>query len=115
MYLDDIIIYGKTCEEHLKNIEDILERLLEAGLTVKLKKCCFGVTECTYLGQRIGRGGVLPEESKINAVQQMIRPRTKKEVRSFLGIVGYYRRFIPHFSTKAEPLNNLIKKDYRKQ
>ena len=110
VYLDDIIVYGNTWSEHLKNLEIVLQKVQEAGLTLKLKKCNFGVSECTYLGHRIGRGGVLPENSKVKAIQGMPIPRTKKQVRSFLGMVGYYRRFIPHFATKAEPLTNLTKK-----
>ena len=110
VYLDDIIVYGNTWSEHLKNLEIVLQKVQEAGLTLKLKKCNFGVSECTYLGHRIGRGGVLPENSKVKAIQGMPIPRTKKQVRSFLGMVGYYQRFIPHFATKAEPLTNLTKK-----
>ena len=110
VYLDDIIVYGNTWSEHLKNLEIVLQKVQEAGLTLKLKKCNFGVSECTYLGHRIGRGGVLPENSKVKAIQEMPIPRNKKQVRSFLGMVGYYRRFIPHFATKAEPLTNLTKK-----
>ena len=110
VYLDDIIVYGNTWSEHLKNLEIVLQKVQEAGLTLKLKKCNFGMSECTYLGHRIGRGGVLPENSKVKAIQGMPIPRTKKQVRSFLGMVGYYRRFIPHFATKAEPLTNLTKK-----
>ena len=64
----------------------------------------------TYLGHLIGQGGVRPEQSKIRAIQEMQRPQTKKQVRSFLGMVGYYRRFLPHFATKAEPLTALTKK-----
>ena len=110
VYLDDIIIFGNTWEEHLSNVKQVFQRLQDAGLTIKLKKCNFGVGQCKYLGHQIGRGGVLPVESKIMAVKEMPRPRTKKEVRSFLGMVGYYRRFIPHFATKAEPLTELTKK-----
>ena len=108
--MDDIIIFGNTWEVHLSNVKQVFQRLQDAGLTIKLKKCNFGVGQCTYLGHKIGRGGVLPVQSKIMAVKEMHRPRTKKEVRSFLGMVGYYRRFIPHFATKAEPLTELTKK-----
>ena len=110
VYLDDIIVYGDTWNSHLKNIRVILQRIKDAGLTIKLKKCSFGMSECTYLGHQIGRGGVRPEETKMKAIQEMPIPQTKKEVRSFLGLVGYYRRFIPHFATKAEPLTSLTKK-----
>ena len=77
---------------------------------LKLKKCSFGTQECTYLGHRIGYGGVRPEESKVKAVQDICRPQTKKEVRSFLGLTGYYRRFIKDYATIATPLMDLTKK-----
>ena len=107
VYLDDIIVYGAIWEEHLTNLRCVLQKLSEAGLTIRLKKCCFGANECNYLGHRIGLGGVRPEVTKVRAIQEMPRPQTKKQVRCFLGMVGYYRRFIPHFATKAEPLTNL--------
>lgn len=110
VYLDDIIVYGDTWKEHLENIRKVLRKIQKAELTIKLKKCNFGMAECTYLGHRIGGGGVLPVESKVKAIQEMPIPQTKKQVRSFLGMIGYYRRFIPHFATKAEQLTNLTKK-----
>ena len=103
VYLDDIIVYGTDWEEHLKNLEGVFEKLSGAGPTIKLKKCTFGAQECTYLGHKIVNEGV-------QAIRKIAEPRTKKEVRSFLGMVRYYRRFVPHFATKAEPLTALTKK-----
>ena len=94
VYLDDIIIYGDTWTEHLENVKTILQRIQQAGLTIKLKKCKFGMAECTYLGHKVGRGGVLPEDTKVRAIEEMPVPQTKKQVRSFLGMIGYYRRFV---------------------
>ena len=117
VYLDDIIIHSSTWKEHLVHLQQVLERLQDAGLTLKLKKCEFGAAECTYLGHRIGQGGVRPEQSKVMAIKQLKRPTTKKEVRAFLGMTGYYRRFIRDFAQIAEPLTNLTKEriagDYR--
>ena len=110
VYLDDIVIHSSTWKEHLVHLQQVLERLQDAGLTLKLKKCEFGAAECTYLGHRIGRGGVRPEQSKVMAIKQLKRPTTKKEVRAFLGMTGYYRRFIRDFAQIAEPLTNLTKK-----
>ena len=110
VYLDDIIVYGDTWEQHIQNVQTVFERLQKADLTLKLKKCNFGVEDCVYLGHRVGKGGVRPEQTKIEAISKMPRPTTKKEVRSFLGMVSYYRRFIQHFATKAEPLTALTKK-----
>lgn len=110
VYIDDVVIHSATWKEHLEHIEVIFQKLKEAGLTVKMSKCTFAEKECTYLGHRIGQGGVKPEESKVNAIKNMARPKTKKEVRSFLGMSGYYRRFIGNYSEKAEPLTELTKK-----
>ena len=111
VYLDDIIIYSDSWEDHLEHLKEILRRLSDANLTLKLKKCVFAAEECTYLGHQIGRGGVRPEESKIQAVAGLPRPTTKKDVRTFLGMAGYYRRFVQHFATIAEPLTELTKKN----
>ena len=86
VYLDDIIIYSSSWEEHLKHLKEILTRLSDANLTLKLKKCMFAAEECTYLGHRIGRGGVKPDESKIQAVANIPQPKTKKDVRTFLKV-----------------------------
>jgi hypothetical protein len=93
-YQDDIVIPSSNWEDHLKHLEEVLNRLQEAGLTIKLKKCTFADTECIYLGYRIGRGGVRPENSKVESIVNMSRPQTKKDVRTFLGMTGYYRRFV---------------------
>ena len=110
VYLDDVVIYSSNWTEHLQHLRKVFERLQEAGLTLKLKKCEFGATECTYLGHRVGRNGIKPEESKIMAIQRMERPKTKKDIRTFLGMTGYYRRFIREYATIAEPLTNVTRK-----
>ena len=94
VYLDDVVISSNNWTNHLYHITEVLRRLQEAGLTIKLKKCTFGAQECTYLGHRIGREGVRPEISKVAAIRAMARPRTKKDMRTFLGMTGYYRRFV---------------------
>ena len=83
VYLDDIIVYGTDWEEHLKNLEGVFKRLSGAGLTIKLKKCTFGEQECTYLGHKIGNGGVLPEDAKVQAIRKIAKPRTKKKSEEF--------------------------------
>ena len=113
VYLDDIVIHSETWEEHLRHLREVFRWLQEAQLTIQLRKCHFGGHECTYLGHLIGQGGVRPEQSKIQAIQEMQRPQTKKQVRSFLGMVGYYRRFLPHFATKAELSLHSRRRAYR--
>ena len=108
-YLDDVIIYSETWEEHLQHVSEILRRLQTAGLTAKPSKCHFGTTQCVYLGHVVGGGQVRPQEQKLCAVREFPVPTTKKEVRVFLGLTGYYRRFIPVYSTIATPITDLTK------
>ncbi len=109
-YLDDLIIFSESWEEHLYHLRTVLDRLRESGLTAKSKKCQLGMSYCVYLGHIVGNGTVQPEQSKIAAVRAMDVPRTKKEVRTFLGLTGYYRRFIPSYASIATPLTDLIRK-----
>lgn len=91
-------------------LEQCWERLKGAGLTAKPSKCGFGLTACTYLGHVVGSGVVRPEPSKVHAVLAFPIPVTKTHVRAFLGLTGYYRRFIPNFASLAAPLSDLTKK-----
>ena len=110
-YLDDLIIYSDTWENHLQHLTIILQQLRKANLTVKPQKCQLGMAECVYLGHVVGRGVVRPELSKVEAIQAFTQPTTKKQVRAFLGITGYYRKFISNYSTVAAPLTDLTKKN----
>ena len=85
-------------------------KIEEAGLTVKPAKCTLGAATCTYLGHVVGNGAVRTEPSKLQAVADFPRPRTKTQVREFLCLTGYYRRFIPNYATLATPLTDLTKK-----
>ena len=111
VYLDDILIYSQTWQEYLSHVRVVLKRLEQAGLTLKSSKCVFGTVECEYLGHKIGKGGVSPLESKILAIQNIAKPQTKKEVRTFLGMTGYYRCYIRDYATIAAPLTDLTKKN----
>ena len=107
--IDDLIISGKLWEEHISHIRTVLERLKGARLTAKLSKCCFGTTR-TYLGHVAGTGVVRPEPSKVHVVLTFPIPATKTHVRVFLGLTGYYWRFIPNFASLAAPLTDLMMK-----
>ena len=85
-------------------------RLRESNLTVKMKKCQFGMRECVYLGYVVGNGQVKPDPEKVKAVREYPVPITKKQVRGFLGLSGYYRRFIDGYASIAIPLTDLTKK-----
>ena len=80
----------------------VFEKLREAGLTVKETKCAFGEATCIHLGYVVGSGTVKPMQGKVSAIREFGRPKTKREVRSFLGMCGYYRKFINNFSTGTE-------------
>ena len=110
-YLDDVIIYSGNWEAHIKHVAAVLQSLQEAGLTARHTKCQFGKAECIYLGHRVGQGKIIPERSKIEAVRDFAIPTTKKEVRIFLGLAGYYRRFVKNFSTLAAPLSDLVRRN----
>ena len=109
-YLDDLIIYSDTWENHLQHLTVILQQLRKANLTVKPQKCQLGMAECVYLGHVVGRGVVRPQLSKMEAIQAFTQPTTKKQVRAFLEITGYYRKYISNYLTLAAPLTDLKKK-----
>ncbi|XP_069100681.1 uncharacterized protein [Pleurodeles waltl] len=111
-YLDDIVIYSNTWEEHLTHLDTILQALRKAQLTANPEKCRLGLTSIKYLGYIVGNGLIRPQVEKIEAISRMSFPKRKKDIRAFLGLIGYYRRFIPHFSTVAETLTELLKNSY---
>ena len=111
IYIDDILIYSSTYEKHLKDVQLVIDRLSDAKFTVKLSKCFFGREEVNYLGHLVTSKGILPDPSKVIAIKQFPIPQTLTQVRSFLGLTTYYHRFVPCYSTIAEPLYRLQKKN----
>ena len=105
-YLDDLVVFSNSWQEHLSQLRAVLNRIKEAGLTVKVGKCQFGTSKCVYLGN----GSVEPELSKLQAVKTFPLPEKKRQVRGFLGLTGYYRRFIPDYASQAAPLTDLTRK-----
>ena len=111
VFIDDILIYSKTIEEHEEHLRVVLGILKEKQLFAKLSKCEFWLDEVKFLGHVIGQNGVAVDPSKVEAVLNWERPTTVTEIRSFLGLAGYYRRFIEGFSEIAMPLSKLTRKD----
>ena len=110
VYLDDIIVFSKTIEDHIKHLETVFKILAEAGLKLKLKKCDFFKEEINYLGHVVSRNGVTPNAAKVEAIANYPEPTNAKELSSFLGLASYYRKFIRAFAEKAHPLTKLTRK-----
>ena len=108
IYLDDIIVFSQTPEEHLVRIQAVFDKLKAAGLKLKPSKCELFKKQINYLGHVVRQEGVSTDPDKIKAITEWPRPTTVTEVRSFLGFVSHYRRFIPNFSKVAKPLNTLL-------
>ena len=109
-YIDDVIIYSETWEEHLDIMRRFFHRLSEAQLTVNLAKCEFGKATVTFLGHVVGQGSVKPIDAKVEVICKFPTPMGKKQLMRFLGMAGYYRKFCPNFSVIAEPLTHLLGK-----
>lgn len=107
LYMDDIIIIGSSLEDHNKNLRIVFERLRSAGLKLAPAKCDILRKECLFLGHRITQEGIFPDESKFEAIKSFKIPKSRKQVRSFLGLTGYYRKFIKDYGKIAAPLNKL--------
>ena len=110
VYLDDIVIYSNTLEEHVDNLKKVFRLLRQNELYVKKEKCSFALGEVGFLGHRIRDGKLMMEEGKIKAIQEWDPPTKVPQLRSFLGLVNYYRRFINGYSARAAPLTDLLKK-----
>ncbi|XP_077541014.1 uncharacterized protein LOC144153239 [Haemaphysalis longicornis] len=109
-YYDDVLVATETWEDHLVAIDRVLARILEAGMTVHPRKCQLGFEQLSFLGHTIGHGHLGPMESTLDRIRHAARPVTKRQVRAFLGLSGYYRDFIPGYATVAAPLTDLTKK-----
>lgn len=110
VYMDDIVIYATSLEEHALKLKKLLARLKAAGLALQPDKCQFLRRDITYLGHIITEKGVLPDPRKLEAVRNFPVPQRKRNIKQFLGLIGYYRRFIPDFAKISKPLTQLLKK-----
>jgi hypothetical protein len=104
VYIDDVIIYSPTFEQHLIDLRNVFQAISDANLTLKASKCCFCRKEMKYLGHIVTQEGIKPDPTLVKAVSEFPQPKTIKDVQSFLGLSGYYRRFIKDYSKMAEPL-----------
>ena len=113
VFVDDILIYSKTAEEHAELVEFVLRRLQEEGYVAHPDKCEYFQREVSFLGHVISERGISVQQHKVKAVNEWPQPRNKRDVRAFLGMSGYYRKFIPCYSDIAAPLTDLTKKDVK--
>lgn len=111
VYLDDIVIHAASLVEHNKRLIEVFDRLRENNLKMQPEKCEFLRKEVNYLGHVITNEGIKPDPAKITAVKEFPTPKCEKDIQSFLGLAGYYRRFIKDFSKIARPLSQLLRKD----
>ena len=110
-YLDDLVVFSNSWEEHSNNLEPFCSGYEKPGSLQKTAKCQFGMQKIVCLGHLVGNGEVRPEQQKIEAVTDFPRPVIRKDVRSFLGHTGYYRKFVPNYAVIALPLTDCTKKN----
>lgn len=109
-YIDDVAVYSHSWEDHIKHLTAVLQTLAEVGLTANLEKCMFAQSEVRYLGHVVGSGMHAPDPNRIEAIANLKRPNTKKELRSVLGLCNYYRDYVSQFSDIVFPLTQLTSK-----
>lgn len=111
VYMDDFLVVSRTMADHLKHLGKVLDHLQEVGLKLKPIKCVFAKERVEYLGHTLLAEGVLPNDAKIEAVRNFPRLKSSKEVKSFLGLINFYRRHLPNFAAVARPLTALTRHD----
>ena len=109
-FVDDLVVHSRTLEEHMEHITIILSKLSNAGITLNRKKCKFAFKEIKFLGVIVGSGSVRPDPDKVHSIKEFPKPQTKKEMRSFLGLLSFYRKFVPRLADYVAKLTDLLKK-----
>ena len=104
IYLDDVVIFSRSMEEHVKHVREVFKRLRNAGLKLKPSKCQFGLSEVKVLGYIVNSSGITSDPAKVEAISKLKPPTNVKGIRSFLGMTGYYRQVVKDYAKMAEPL-----------
>ena len=105
IYLDDLIVFSRTTEEHLHHLHIVFDHLREYNLKLKPSKCSLFKEEINYLAHKVSKAGIQPSNINVKAIAEYAPPKTYTEIRTFLGLVGHYRHFIKGFARIAQPLN----------
>ena len=113
VYIDDILVAGANKKEHLKRLEEVFARLEKAGLRTQRSKCEIMVQSVTFLGHRIDGDGFHPLPDKVDAVRNAPAPRNTRELKSYLGLLSYYSKYLPNLSSVLAPLYQLLFKDVK--
>ena len=111
VYLDDILVTGSSVEEHDRNLHAVLSKLNDVGLRLKRDKCVYGVPSVTYLGYHVSAAGLQPLDDRVRAIVNRPSPTNVTELQSFVGLITYYDKFLPHLSSVLEPLHKLLRKN----
>jgi hypothetical protein len=111
LFIDDVIVYGNTIEEHVSRLSHVLERCDRANVQLQPGKFVIAQLQLEYLGYIVSREGIRASPDKTKAVRNYPIPKNVKEVRSFLGLVSFYRRLVPRFAQMAKPMSELLRKD----
>ena len=109
-FIDDVLTHTATWDDHIKALKDLFQRVREAGLTIRLTKCYVRYDEMEFLGCKVSCNRIAMDEDKLMKIQDVAPPKTKTQVRSFLGLTGYYRKFVNNYAHVTAPLTDLVKK-----
>jgi hypothetical protein len=110
VFFDNILIYSSSYDEHMQHLSAVLDILQKEQWQVKMSKCAFAQRQIAYLGHVISAAGVATDAAKIKSIEDWLTPTTLKELHGFLGLSGYYRKFIRHYAIISQPLTALLKK-----
>lgn len=110
-YLDDVLVTSSTFEQHIADLNEVFERFRNEGLKLSPKKCTFAHPSCEFLGLQISKHGISPPIDRVDAIKNYSRPQNKKSLRRFMGLMGWFRKFVPNFASISDALFMLLRKN----